>query len=85
MCCSLITLPPQNDFISSLKTIDIGSLNKKIDDLEGSPSQNSTDLLCEELNDMILNVAKSCNVYKESQPNQNSCVKKSKKYHPKKP
>ena len=56
----------KSDFKSAADKLDIDSLLIMLDDLISSPSQKKSNELCDKLNDMILDVAKTCNIYKES-------------------
>ena len=64
--------------------IDLKKFFKKLEELEKNPSQEKTNQLCQELNDTIISISKSCKAYKEFLPKSNQ-KGPSKKPPPKKP
>ena len=58
----------KSEFKSAADKLDTDLLLTMLDELVLYPSQEKTNQLCDKLNDMILDVAKSCKVYKEHSP-----------------
>ena len=48
--------------------IDVNKFVEKLDDLVKSPNQEKTDQLCQELNETLIEISKSCKAYKEFLP-----------------
>ena len=74
----------KENFRSLASKIDVNKFVEKLDDLVKSPNQEKTDQLCQELNDTLIELSKSCKAYKEFLP-QNSSKNPPKKRPPKKP
>ena len=62
----------KESFKSAIRKIDVKEFQRKLDELVKCPSQENTNQLCQDLKDNIINVAQSCNAYKDFLPPENT-------------
>ena len=74
----------KENFRSLASEINVNKFVEKLDDLVKSPNQEKTDELCQELNETLIELSKSCQAYKEFLP-PSSKKRPSNKRPPRKP